>query len=413
MLIPKSILIPNQTIHISGSKSESNRLLILQKFLNSFCINDLSNSEDTMLLQKALSSNNDIIDINHAGTAMRFLTSYFAIQEGKTIILTGSERMRQRPIQPLVDALRHIGAKIEYLENEGFPPLKITGQKITKNFVEIPANISSQFITSLILIATQLENGLEIKLNGKITSRPYLEMTLNLLRSIAPQKNLVEFSNSIIKISPFNKIQLKKNKPTFIVESDWSSASYFYSLAAIGKRKITLKNFKKNSLQGDSILVKIFSEFFGIKTIFTENESIILFPKENFDYPKNIMLDMNDCPDIVQTICVTATALKIPFQITGLATLKIKETDRLLALQNELLKLGAKTKITDNSIHSLEFQEIDNNISIATYNDHRMAMSFTSFALIKELSIENPNVVEKSYPNFWKDFFQIIQPIKS
>ena len=197
------------------------------------------------------------------------------------------------------------------------------------------------------------------------------------------------------------------------MESDWSSASYFYSLAAIGKRKITLKNFKKNSLQGDSILVKIFSEFFGIKTIFTENESIILFPKENFDYPKNIMLDMNDCPDIVQTICVTATALKIPFQITGLATLKIKETDRLLALQNELLKLGAKTKITDNSIHSLEFQEIDNNISIATYNDHRMAMSFTSFALIKELSIENPNVVEKSYPNFWKDFFQIIQPIKS
>ena len=233
MLIPNSILISNQTIHISGSKSESNRLLILQKLLNSFYIKNLSNSKDTILLQESLSSNNDIIDINHAGTAMRFLTSYFAIQEGKTIILTGSERMKQRPIQPLVDALRHIGAKIEYLENEGFPPLKITGKKITKNFVEIPANISSQFITSLILIATQLENGLEIKLNGKITSRPYLEMTLNLLRSIAPQKNLVKFSNSIIKISPFNKIQQKKNKPIFIVESDWSSASYFYALAAI------------------------------------------------------------------------------------------------------------------------------------------------------------------------------------
>lgn len=405
MLLKKSNLIPNQTIQISGSKSESNRLLILQKLLGNFEIENLSNSQDTQLLQKALASNSEIIDIHHAGTAMRFLTSYFAIQEGRTTVLTGSERMKQRPIQHLVTALRELGADIEYLENEGFPPLKITGKKFSKNFVEIPANISSQFITSLLLIATQLENGLELKLIGDITSRPYLEMTLDLLKSIGIETDI---SNDSILISPIsNHSSLINSK--MIVESDWSSASYFYSLTAIGKEKITLKSFKENSLQGDSALVKIYNQFFGIETIFKENESIELKPIENFSYPKKIELNMNDCPDIAQTLCVTAAALKIPFELTGLATLKVKETDRLVALQNELLKIGVTTNITNDSIESLDFNIPNKQVSITTYNDHRMAMSFAPFALIQELNIENSNVVEKSYPDFWKDFSQITQ----
>lgn len=399
--LPHSTLKEGKTIQISGSKSESNRLLVLQKLFGDFEIENLSNAQDTQLLQKALTYNNETVDIHHAGTAMRFLTSYFAIQEGKTTILTGSERMKERPVHHLVSALRDLGAEIIYLENEGFPPLKIQGKKLTKNSVEIPANISSQFITSLLLIGAKLEKGLEIKLIGEITSRPYLEMTLKILSKIGIE---TEFSKNNINIKPQkqeNKIQKQ------IVESDWSSASYFYSLAAIGRKNITLKSFKPNSLQGDSALVDIYQKFFGIKSTFTENQKLELEISEDFIFPDQIELNMNDCPDIAQTLCVTASALKIPFKITGLATLKIKETDRLLALHNELLKIGVKTKITDNSIQSVEFTEPQENISIKTYNDHRMAMGFAPFALVKELEIQNSMVVEKSYPDFWKDFFNL------
>ncbi len=388
-------ILPNE-IQITGSKSESNRLLILQKLFGNIEIKNISNSQDTKLLQKALNSDEKTIDIHHAGTAMRFLTSFFAVQEGVEKILTGSERMKQRPIKPLVEALRELGADIEYLENEGFPPLKIKGKKLEKNFVEIPANISSQFITSLILVGGKLENGLTIKLLGEITSRPYIEMTLKLLSEIS-RKSI------ILKDKTIQIPNIKTQKTAFTVESDWSSASYFYSFSALNKQKITLKNFNKNSLQGDSRIAEIYSQFFGIDTIFNENQQeITLIPKSNFSLPQSIQLNMNDYPDIAQTVCVTATALKIPFEIGGLATLKIKETDRLSALQNELKKIGCETEITDNSIKSVLYTNPEKNISIATYGDHRMAMAFAPYSLIQEIEIQNPEVVEKSFPDFWE-----------
>lgn len=388
-------VLPNE-IQIIGSKSESNRLLILQKLFGNIEIKNISNSQDTKLLQTALNSDEKTMDIHHAGTAMRFLTSFFAVQEGVEKILTGSERMKQRPIKPLVEALRELGADIEYLENEGFPPLKIKGKKLEKNFVEIPADISSQFITSLILVGGKLENGLTIKLLGKITSKPYIEMTLKLLSEISGK-------SIILKDKTIQIPNIKTHKTAFTVESDWSSASYFYSFSALDRQKITLKNFNENSLQGDSKIIEIYSHFFGIDTIFNENQQkITLIPKSNFSLPQSIQLNMNDCPDIAQTVCVTAAALKIPFEISGLATLKIKETDRLSALQNELKKIGCETEITDNSIKSVLYTNPEKNISIATYGDHRMAMAFAPYSLIQEIEIQNPEVVEKSFPDFWE-----------
>ena len=388
-------VLPNE-IQITGSKSESNRLLILQKLFGNIEIKNMSNSQDTNLLQKALNSDEKTIDIHHAGTAMRFLTSFFAVQEGVEKILTGSERMKQRPIKPLVEALKELGADIEYLENEGFPPLKIKGKKLEKNFVEIPADISSQFITSLILVGGKLENGLTIKLLGEITSKPYIEMTLKLLSEISGK-------SIILKDKTIQIPNIKTQKTVFTVESDWSSASYFYSFSALNRQKITLKNFNKNSLQGDSRIAEIYSQFFGIDTIFNENQQeITLIPKNNFSLPQSIQFNMNDCPDIAQTVCVTAAALKIPFEIGGLATLKIKETDRLSALQNELKKLGCETEITDNSIKSVLYTKPEKNISIASYGDHRMAMAFAPYSLIQEIEIQNPEVVEKSFPDFWE-----------
>ena len=388
-------VLPNE-IQITGSKSESNRLLILQKLFANIEIKNISNSQDTTLLQKALNSDEKTIDIHHAGTAMRFLTSFFAVQEGVEKILTGSERMKQRPIKPLVEALRELGADIAYLENEGFPPLKIKGKKLEKNFVEIPADISSQFITSLILVSGKLENGLTINLLGEITSKPYIEMTLKLLSEISGK-------SIILKDKTIQIPNIKTQKTVFTVESDWSSASYFYSFSALNRQKITLKNFNKNSLQGDSRITEIYSQFFGIDTIFNENQQeITLIPKSSFSLSQSIQLNMNNCPDIAQTVCVTAAALKIPFEIGGLATLKIKETDRLSALQNELKKIGCETEITDNSIKSILYTNPEKNISIATYGDHRMAMAFAPYSLIQEIEIQNPKVVEKSFPDFWE-----------
>ncbi|MBW7675696.1 3-phosphoshikimate 1-carboxyvinyltransferase [Chryseobacterium chendengshani] len=404
MKLEKSKLTENKTIQISGSKSISNRLLILESLFSNIQIGNLSNSQDTQLLKKALSSSTETVDIHHAGTAMRFLTSYYSIQEGKTTILTGSGRMRERPILDLVNALQNLGVDIKYLENEGFPPLKITGRKIIRKKVIIPANISSQFITSLLLVAGKLENGLEINLIGDITSRSYIEMTLDIMTKFGIKNTFV---GNTIKVESF--INNRLSNINYEVESDWSSASYFYSFAAIGRETIHLKSFYKESTQGDSVITHIYEKFFGIKTIFTEDEhKLTLQPIENFHFPKNIILDMNNCPDIAQTLCVTAAALKIPFEISGLGTLKVKETDRLLALHQELKKLGAETEITDSTIKSLAFKEAKENISIKTYQDHRMAMSFAPFCLIKELNIEDENVVEKSYPTFWEDLSEIL-----
>ncbi|KAA0129086.1 3-phosphoshikimate 1-carboxyvinyltransferase [Chryseobacterium sp. SN22] len=402
--LKKSELKADQTIQISGSKSISNRLLILESLFSNIQIGNLSNSQDTQLLKKALSGNTETVDIHHAGTAMRFLTSYYSIQEGKTTVLTGSKRMKERPIKNLVTALQKLGVEIEYLENEGFPPLKITGRKITEKSVDVPANISSQFITSLLLIAGKLENGLEINLVGEITSRSYIEMTLDILTKFGIKNG---FTGNTIRVEPFTDHQ--SSIVTYEVESDWSSASYFYSLAALGRKTLHLKSFYKASTQGDSAIVQIYETFFGIKTTYTEDQhALTLQPDPDFRFPEKIVLDMNNCPDIAQTLCVTASALRIPFEISGLGTLRVKETDRLLALYNELQKLGTETEITDSTIQSVGFGEPQENISIKTYQDHRMAMSFAPFCLIKELNIEDENVVEKSYPIFWEDLGKIL-----
>nr|WP_314495232.1 3-phosphoshikimate 1-carboxyvinyltransferase [uncultured Chryseobacterium sp.] len=408
MKLEKSKLKENKTIQISGSKSISNRLLILESLFSNIKIKNLSNSQDTQLLKKALSSESETVDIHHAGTAMRFLTSYYSIREGKTTILTGSGRMKERPIKNLVTALQNLGAEIEYLENEGFPPLKITGKKITQSKVNVPSNISSQFITSLLLIAGKLENGLELNLVGEITSRSYIEMTLDILTRFGIENS---FSGNTITVKPF----MNHHASTFHyeVESDWSSASYFYSFSAIGRKPIDLKSFYRESTQGDSVIVDIYEKFFGIKTFFSENANqLTLQPDPSFSYPDKIVLDMNNCPDIAQTLCVTAAALKIPFEISGLGTLKVKETDRLLALYNELKKLGTETEITDSTIKSIRFNDPEKSISVKTYQDHRMAMSFAPFCLINELNIEEEDVVEKSYPMFWNDLNTILTDFK-
>ncbi|MEG0926599.1 MULTISPECIES: 3-phosphoshikimate 1-carboxyvinyltransferase [Chryseobacterium] len=404
MKLEKSKLIGNKTVQISGSKSISNRLLILESLFSNIKIGNLSNSQDTQLLKKALSENTEVVDIHHAGTAMRFLTSYYSIQEGKTTVLTGSGRMKERPIKNLVNALVDLGVEIEYLENEGFPPLKITGKKITQTSVNVPAHISSQFITSLLLIAGKLENGLEIHLVGEVTSRSYIEMTLDILTRFGIKNS---FEGNTIKVEPFHP-DTETATVSYEVESDWSSASYFYSICALGRETIHLKSFYKSSTQGDSAIAKIYEDFFGIKTTFSEDEhKLTLEPQPDFSFPEKIILDMNNCPDIAQTLCVTAAALQIPFEISGLGTLRVKETDRLQALYNELKKLGTDTKITDLTIDSVSFGEPEEHISIRTYQDHRMAMSFAPFCLIKELNIEDENVVEKSYPMFWEDLASV------
>ena len=406
MLLKRSKLIGNKTIAISGSKSISNRLLILEKLFNNIRVFNLSNAQDTVLLQNALEESNAEINVHHAGTTMRFLTSYFSIQEGKTTILTGSERMKNRPIKPLVHALKILGAEIEYLEKDGFPPLKIVGKKLENSSVKISANISSQFITSLLLIGGTLENGLKLKLEGKITSLPYLEMTLKILKDAG-----ISWSWEENVVTVFKKEKESTDRLIYYqVESDWTSASYYYSLCAIGKETINLNKFKNYSIQGDHRIKDIYWEYFGVNTITdsSQDEISLQFSDPLFQYPEKIELNLNDCPDIAQTLCVTSASLQIPFHFTGLETLKIKETDRLFALKNELLKIGCFVEISANSIRSQEFFEVKDPISISTYEDHRMAMSFAPYCLISELNIENEQVVEKSYPDFWEDLQEVL-----
>lgn len=391
-------------INISGSKSETNRLLIIKKIYKNVILYNSSNSNDTKLMLLSLNSKKRIINIQDAGTVMRFLVSYFAIKEKSYVILTGSKRMRERPIFHLVEALNKIGADIQYIKNIGYPPIKIKGKKIYKNKIKIRSNISSQYITSLILIGPKLKNGLKIKLLNDSISLSYINMTIKILKKI----------NFKIKIKD-NNILIKhfKNKKNNIIkyniESDWSSASYYYSIISIlDNKKIILTKFKKNSYQGDSVISYIYNKYFGVNTIFKKKDSIIVFKNKNFNYPKYLKLNLKSTPDIAQTIIVTCAVLKIKCKLTGLKTLKIKETDRLLALKNELEKIGIITNITDDSIEIIKFKKIKNKkIIINTYNDHRMAMSFSVFSIKRDIIIVNPTTVKKSYPNFWSDLKKI------
>jgi 3-phosphoshikimate 1-carboxyvinyltransferase len=386
-----------QRVLITGSKSETNRLLILQALFEGLAIENISNSDDARVMQKALSSDQELVDIHHAGTAMRFLTAYFATKAGRKTVLTGSARMQERPIGILVDALRQLGADIEYLKTEGCPPIRISGKQLTKHKVTLDAHVSSQYISALMLVAASLPMGLEIHLKGKITSVPYINMTLSLLREVGIAGS---FEGQEIKILPQASLQ---NTKRLTVESDWSSASYYYSIAALSPgAEIQMSSYKKESLQGDASLMDIYTQL-GVRSSF-DGDHLTLRSSKEFEFPKQLVLDLSNSPDIAQTIAVTCLGLGVSCHLTGLHTLKIKETDRLEALYREITKLGGHITVTNDSLTLASQQtSLTESVSIATYHDHRMAMAFAPLALKVPLCIQDAGVVSKSYPDFWKD----------
>lgn len=385
-------------IAVTGSKSETNRLLLLKALFPNITLANTSNSDDSEVMQKALIGNDEIVDIHHAGTAMRFLTAYFAVNEGREVVMTGSHRMQERPIKILVEALAQLGVEISYQKEEGYPPIRIKGKKVTASKVTLAANVSSQYISALLLVASKLENGLELTLEGEITSVTYIKMTLALLNDLDIQTS---FEGNVIKVYPKAEVESKE----MVVESDWSSASYFFSLVALAETaSITLSSYKKDSLQGDSALVSLYEKM-GVHTTFQDNQ-MTLVKQENFKF-ETVNFELNNTPDIAQTIVVTCLGLGIGCHLTGLHTLKIKETDRLEALRIELTKLGANISVTNDSLTLVASQNINHNVKIATYNDHRMAMAFAPLALKVPIIIEDAEVVSKSYPDFWNDLKQL------
>ena len=390
----------DSAILLNSSKSESNRLLIIRALSdNKIIIKNLSKANDTILLKKLLESKDLIMwDAKDAGTSFRFLTSYLALTRDH-VVLTGTERMKQRPIKILVDALNNLGAEILYLEEEGFPPIYVK-KKIDQqtNMLTIPGDISSQYISSLLLIAPMLNKGLQIKINKPFYSRPYVDMTLNILKDFGIQSVT---GSDIIKINNQNFIPGK-----YEVESDWSAASYWYSIISINDKinNLSLLGLSKKSNQGDSVISKLMNEF-GVKTEFND-EGVSLSKCEI--QKDEVELDFRDCPDLTQTILVIAAVHKIKLKISGVESLKIKETDRLLAMKKELSKIGCDFYEESNFwILDVRDNEIDNNISFDTYNDHRMAMALAPIASIKNIYINNPEVVVKSYPNYWEDLQKI------
>ena len=399
-------IIPTKELHISidslaaqislpASKSISNRALILDALSYSpYDIENLADCDDTNVLVSALDSNSTTFDIGAAGTTMRFLTAFLSKTVGEWVI-TGSERMKQRPIKLLVDALNGLGARIEYLENDGYPPLKIVGSALVGGEIHLKGNVSSQYISALMMIAPCMLKGLKIVLEGKIISRPYINMTMQMMDEYGID---VDFLGNVIQIEPqeYQPIPYK-------VESDWSAASYWYEiLSLVGKGGVFLKGLGENSYQGDSKVADLFEQL-GVKTTYME-DGVLLSP--NGELTTRMEYDFTDEPDLTQTFAVTCCLKGIPFKCSGLETLKIKETDRIAALINELAKLGyvvyepAESQLAWDGARC----EPASPISIATYHDHRMAMAFAPAALVTPIIVENPQVVTKSYPGFWDDF---------
>lgn len=396
-MTPKKTNIQGE-ITLNGSKSISNRILMIQAILgDEFSVSGLSNAKDTVTLKGLLDKLDEpILDAGEAGTAYRFMTAYLA-WKGKNQVLMGTKRMCERPIGVLADALNELGAKISYVGKEGYPPLQMKehesnewGQRIT-----IGAHVSSQFISALLLIAPVLPNGMELILEGKIISRPYIQMTLNLMEEFGI---IALWHNDMIKVPP----QEYQGK-AFVVEADWSAASYYYSLAAIStEARIQLNGLQKESVQGDAVLVEIMKEF-GVKTTF--NAKGILLEKVPCDI-KEFKYDCSDCPDLAQTLAVMCAALNVNALLTGLETLTIKETDRINAVKTELEKLDCVVEATENSLWIKKgITNSNQKIKVSTYKDHRMAMAFAPLALILDkVKMEDKTVVCKSYPKFWEDF---------
>lgn len=390
-------------ITLNGSKSIANRALIIRALCEAdFPIHKLSNSKDTILMDSLLNSNSEVRDAGAAGTTFRFMTAYLAMQSGIQT-LTGTERMKQRPIGVLVDALRKLGANIEYLEKEGYPPLKIHAPDSFghSNQVSISAGTSSQYISALLMIAPTLPNGLELNLDGEIVSRPYIEMTLNLMAYFSV---LHQWEGNTIKVAP----QKYQARP-FTVEADWSGASYYYAMAAFADEvDLQLNGLFEKSVQGDAVLVEMMHQF-GIKSTF--NEQGVHLSKTKEDIPPIFEWDFIRCPDLAQTIAVVCGGLGVQGLFSGLKTLRIKETDRIAALQTELAKVkvylsALPPRLSPKS--QKEYFVIDgkaevDNPTFPTYEDHRMAMALAPLAQFGRINIEEPKVVEKSYPLFWKD----------
>ena len=419
------------TISLPASKSESNRVLIIAALTGNGCeICNLSEASDTVILKNILNGcqvspygwspeggetpdttlDEDTVDVKDAGTAMRFLTAYYvATKQNKT--LTGSPRMQERPIGPLVDALKELGADIRYIKKEGFPPIRINGESdlTSANKISINAGISSQFISALLMIAPVLPTGLRLQLTGNITSKPYIRMTLKIMEHFGIKH---KWEDDTISISPLKEVpplggfrgasDQNYVPPVYTVEPDWSAASYWYSMAALAdEAEITLPGLKKNSFQGDSIIAEI-GEKLGVKTIFNSHEVII---RKKGSTLQSIDLDLTENPDLAQTIAVLCAAKGIALSMSGIENLRIKETDRIQALKNELSKMGAKIDIEGQGKMKIitNYELRITNYEFQTYNDHRMAMAFAPLGLLGNITIDEPNVVEKSYPNFWND----------
>ena len=385
------------SIQLPASKSISNRVLILDALsYNSFDAQNLADCDDTRVLYDALHSNEGRdFDIKAAGTAMRFLTAFLSKIVGEWTI-TGTERMKNRPIKILVDALNSVGARIEYMEKEGFPPLRIFGSALQGGEISLDGSVSSQYISALLMIAPTMEKGLTLHLTGKIISKPYIHLTLQLMRQYGVK---AEWIGSTIKVQPQNYVPLQ-----YRVESDWSAASYWYEIMALSRQsEVELKGLVKNSLQGDAAGAKLFAQI-GVGTTFTP-EGVSL--RRNGNACRKLVYDFVNEPDLAQTLVVTCALLGIPFHFSGLQSLKIKETDRIEALKNELRKLGYL--LTDKCGSILEWNgercEPDEHPLIATYEDHRMAMAFAPAALVRPegIRIAHPEVVSKSYPHYWED----------
>ena len=387
------------TIQLPSSKSISNRALIINALGNgTHHPENLSDCDDTRVMIRALNDDKETIDIMAAGTAMRFLTAYLSVTPG-TRIITGTERMQQRPIQVLVNALRELGADIEYVANDGFPPLRITGRELRKDTISLPGNVSSQYISALLMIAPVLTNGLTIRLTGDIISRPYINLTLQLMNDFGVRAEWTD--DHRLKVEP----QAYHSTP-FYVESDWSAASYWYQIVALSKEaEVTLPGLFKDSYQGDSQVAGIFRSL-GVETIY-KDKTVIL--KKNGKSVERLDYDFINQPDLAQTFVVTCALLNIPFRFSGLQSLKIKETDRMAALITEMRKLGYILHETDGSVLSWEGERCttEEHPAIDTYEDHRMAMAFAPACIaLPQIRIDEPQVVSKSYPGYWEDLKQ-------
>lgn len=398
-IFPPEDAMPQGNIILPSSKSISNRALMLDALAGGGGIlSRIADCDDTLAMRGALESTSDIINIGAAGTAMRFLTAYFASKEGREVVLDGSERMRRRPIGVLVDALRECGADIEYVGEEGYPPLKINGRRLSGGSLALKASVSSQYVSALLMVAPLMASGLDITLEGDVVSWPYIKMTLGLMAQWGVECDVERCS---IKV-PSGRYRATD----FSVESDWSAASYWFETEALSSSEISLTGLSQDSLQGDSRLMELYKNF-GVEAEWGDDGELMLNPTP--DLNPRVNLDLGEQPDLAQTIVVTCCMLGLPFHISGLSTLRIKETDRLAALQNEMRKVSFDIDIVGDSALEWDGRSRwpipgDEPVIIDTYDDHRMAMAFAPVGLyIPGIIIRNAEVVTKSYPGFWND----------